>query len=232
MVTKNQRFYVKKTLKTHRHKKYTTDILLSEAHSLKNFIVYPNVLRPELVTPVLFLARFLFFNNGLYFNKVCLDMGCGSGVQGIVMSLYGAKKVIFSDISHDAVKNTKENVSKFKVSQKSQILEGDLFEKILTKFDIIVFNHPFFPENPIKDIPVSSAILDSGNLIHRFLKEAKTYLKAGGKIIMPFYDIAGVVNDPKVQAPKHSYKVRLLFTVTVKSGLQLGKILIYELQNC
>lgn len=215
-------------LKVHRHKKYKIDIKLAEDYVLRGFIVEPTVLRPEVMT-ALHLARYLFFNNGLYMGQRVIDMGCGSGIQGIVMALRGAEHVIFSDISSVAVKNTRENIKKLRLSARSTVLQGDLFKKVRGKAKVIVFNHPFFPARPEAENPFTRAILDPGELIHRFFKEARRHLETRATIVMPYFHLAGPVNDPSRQALKHGYKVTKKFSAIVKSGIQRGKISIFEI---
>ena len=95
---------------------------------------------------------------------------------------------------------------------------------------MIIFNHPFFSENPIPNIPVTNAIFDPGDLIHRFLKEAPQYLNKGGYLIMPFFHFAGETNDPELQAPSHGYKVVLKHRVDVDDeNIQKGLFSVYQI---
>ena len=64
---------------------------LSKDYILKDFIVHSGVLRPEKMS-ALSLAQWLFSHNPLYKNKVVLDMGCGTGIQGITMAKRGCQK--------------------------------------------------------------------------------------------------------------------------------------------
>jgi len=215
-------------LQQHIHDSYKIDITLSEGHILKDFTVAKNVLRPEKMAAV-YLARYLFFNNGLYKNKVVVDMGCGSGIQGIVASLYGAKKTIFTDISPDAVENCKLNVEHYKLNEASEVVKGDLFQNVNNKADLIIFNHPFFSDDPIPESPISKAMLDSGDLFQRFLRECKNRLNGGGIIITVYFDVAGDTNNPSIQGVKNGYIVTERFNLKVSTGLQKGHILIHEL---
>ena len=108
-LTEKQQRQLEKQLESHRHERYEVDIDLAEGHKLEGFVVHPNVLRPEKMT-ALYFARWLFYNNGLYLDKNVLDMGSGSGIQGVVMGLYGAKQIIFTDLSLAAVENSKKNI--------------------------------------------------------------------------------------------------------------------------
>ncbi len=228
MLNRRQKAQVDRQLESHTHRRYEVDIKLGWGGTLKNFVVHPDVMRPELMTS-LHLARWLFSHKDLFYKRNALDMGCGSGIQGVVMGLYGAKYVAFSDISQQAVRNARENARKYNLSGKSVVVKSDLFENMTGKFDIMVFNHPFFPANPMKGSVVSSAMLDNGNLICRFLEDAKNYLNAPGVIIMPFFHLAGPLNDPGIQAPKHGYKIVDEARKKISIGLQKGVISIYEI---
>lgn len=228
MLTEIQEKQVQKQLKNHNHETYQVDIELAKDHVLKNFTVYKGVLRPEVVTAY-YLAQHLFFSNSIYKNKTCIDMGSGSGIQGIVMGLYGAKKVIFTDIMKPAYENTRQNVEQFNLTDISLCLQGDLFQKVKEKADIIVFNHPFFPAKPTPEQSITYAMLDQGTLLQRFLDQAKNYLKPNARIIMPYYTMAGKVNNPLQQAPKKGYNVHERFKAKINKGLQQGEIAISEL---
>lgn len=228
-LTIEQARQVKKQLKAHEHKNYKVNIELTEGDVLKNFIVHSNVLRPEKMT-ALYLAKWLFFNNGIYKNKVVIEIGSGTGIQGIVAGLYGAKKVILSDLSHAAVVNSEANVKQFKLQEKVVVFEGDLFEKVKAKADVIIFNHPFFSDGTLEQLRASSAMLERGKLIHTFFDQAKDHLYKNGVIIMPYYHIAGPINDPAKQAIRHGLTVAERFRLSVKNGLQKGDISVYEIR--
>jgi release factor glutamine methyltransferase len=215
--------------KTKRIKKY--NFKLGELFSLKNFQGFPEVLSPNLIT-ARFLASWLYYNNGLYLNKTVIDMGCGSGIQGITSALNGAKKVIFSDVSEAAIKNTIKNIDTYKIREKSIVLEGDLFEKVRNKADVIVFNHPFFADKLEKG-KISRSLADREGLIHVFLRNAKNHLKKNGLIIMPYDECAGPANHPKIQGEKHGYEVSLRFKEKIDSIVKKGDFsynTIYELR--
>jgi tRNA1(Val) A37 N6-methylase TrmN6 len=230
-LTSSQKAQIEKQFTNHQHQRYMADIVLTDGEILKNFIIEPNVYRSDIMSAGIYLARWLFFHNGLYQDKDVLDMGCGSGLQGMVMALYGAKSIILTDISSEAVANTRENIKQYKLKNSVKVVQGDLFENVESKFDVIVFNHPFFPDNPLPDKPVSRSMLDKGDLLQRFLSEAKRFLKPDGVIISPFLDLAGDINNPATLGPKYSYAVETCFTCQTKAGIQPGKFSVYKLSK-
>lgn len=205
--TKSSKEHIKYNFRQHQHKKYKINLEINKKLTLKDFIVLPNVLRPEKFT-ALSLARLLYKNRKQYKNKVIIDMGCGTGIQGVTAALIGAKKVIFSDISPVAVRNTKANIKKFKIKSKSIVYKGDLFQKIKKKADIIVFNHPFYTQKLSKKrTHIAKSIMADDALIHNFFVSAKKHLKRNGLIIMPYFLSAGKKNNPAAQCVKHGYQV-------------------------
>lgn len=228
-LTPKQKKQVALQLKAHGHALYKTDIEIAGGLVLKDFAVLSNVLRPEVMS-ALQLAQWLCLNNGLYAGKIVIDIGCGTGIQGIVAALCGAKQVICSDVSDDAVKNAILNIKNYKLQKKVKVVESDLFNKIKQKADVIIFNHPFFSDGSMKEqLNADFAMLARGSLIHRFFDDAKRFLKPRGVIIMPYFHMAGPVNDPGIQALKHGYKVIERFRMNIKTGLQKGEVSIYEI---
>ncbi|MBD3313892.1 methyltransferase [Candidatus Woesearchaeota archaeon] len=209
--------------------------------------IYEGVMRADQMTSA-YLARYLSWNNELYAGKTAIDMGCGCGLLGLVMARYGAERVIMSDISPEAVKNTKDNLRMWKGSEQRyikdtyepvkggllikylcEVVQGDLFENINEKADLIVFNHPFF-DGYSSEAPFSMA--SKGDTLERFLEQAKDYLfEDNSRIIMPFYHVAPEDNDPGIQGPKHGYKVKTMRHFDAKKGMQQGPVSIYELSK-
>lgn len=232
MLNEKQNEQLVKQLLAHQNDRYEIDLEVAQGFVLKDFTVYKEVLRPEGMA-ALYFSSWLFYNNGLYENKTVIDLGSGSGIQGIVCALCGAKKIIFSDISPNAFENTKENVANFDLQNIAQVYLGDLFEKIKEKADVIVFNHPFFPDFPDGDFPelTLKTMVDNTGLIHRFLEDAREHLNKDGLIIMPYFELAGPENHPMAQGEKHGYDVRLACRIKTKKGLQKGEITVYILSR-
>lgn len=223
-MSERQKKRLEKELKAHKHDDYEVDIRFDENNTLEGFIVQEHVLRPEKMVAIV-LARWLLQNKELYKEKKVIDMGSGSGIQGVMMGLNGANSITFTDISPDAVENSRMNAKKFKL-EKYKALRGDLFENITEKADVIIFNHPFF--NRKTDEALNKSMI--GKTIHNFLEDAKEYLETNGFIIMPYFHLAGKENDPREQAGKHGYEVEILFHERVETPLQKGPVSIYKLK--
>lgn len=110
-----------------------------------------------------------------------LEIGVGSGIQiKTILNLGVKKENIFGvDINPEAVKKCKElEVNCFK---------SNLFENVSEKFDVIIFNPPYLPEDKIE--PIDSRIITTGGkngseLINKFLIDAKKYLEERGRIFL------------------------------------------------
>lgn len=105
-----------------------------------------------------------------------LDVGCGSGILGIVAALIGCDNVYGIEIDPDAVNAAKENVIRNGLSDKVKIAEGDLTKGVDFEADIVVANLTV-------------------NLIEMLTADVKKHLKKGGK-----YICSGILAEQKEQA--------------------------------
>jgi len=110
-----------------------------------------------------------------------LEIGSGSGIQLETAKKSGIKKknILGCDINKTAVKACKE--------LGFNCMESNLFSKIKGKFDLIIFNPPYLPEDTRE--PKESQIATTGGkkgneITQEFLKQAKYHLKAKGKIFL------------------------------------------------
>ncbi len=198
---------------------------------LRDFQVSASVLPPQKTASV-FLASWLATRSELYQGKRVLDMGCGSGIQGIVVALKGAAAVVLSDVCSVAVSNTRMNIARWELEHVTEVTCGDLFEPIEGRFDLIVFNHPFFSSAAGVNRP-SRAVFDEGQLIHRFLSQAHAYLDHGGSIVMPYFHPAGTSNDPALQGPVNGYVVSAeVSRRRMALDWLTGEVSVYRLSPC
>lgn len=122
-----------------------------------------------------------------YAHRKVLDMGTGSGIQALT-ALEKTKDVSAVDIDPLAINLLKKKEVNAKVS--------DLFSNVKGKFDLIIFNPPYLPADKRED--ADSARSTTGGkkgyeLIEKFLKRAKRFLKKDGKILIVFSSLTGNV---------------------------------------
>ena len=87
-------------------------------------------------------------------DLACLDLGTGSGVIAVSLAKYLPRvKVTAVDLSVDAVKLAQENAELNKVVDRVDVVHSDWFERVPGKFDLIVSNPPYIPEEEMDDLP-------------------------------------------------------------------------------
>lgn len=114
-------------------------------------------------------------------NLKFLEIGAGSGIHLETAYNNGIKKenIFSSDINMSSVGHC--------TSLGYNCVYSDLFDNIKGKYDIIVFNPPYLPEDS-REPPESSLSTTGGSkgieIILRFLKDAKNYLEKEGIIFL------------------------------------------------
>lgn len=115
-----------------------------------------------------------------------LDIGTGTGVQAIgAAELERVKFVQAVDVNEDAVKELQERVKRQGLD-KIKVKYSDLFSDISGRYDTIIFNPPYLPE----DVKVKDLALDGGKkgyeVLRRFFSEVKDFLTDDGIILIVF----------------------------------------------
>lgn len=124
-----------------------------------------------------------------YAKGKVLDLGTGSGIQALT-AFKKTKNVLAVDINPSAVEQLKKKGIKARIS--------DLFSNVKGKFDLIIFNPPYLPEDERE--PQDSSTATTGGkkgyeTIERFLKQAKKFLKKDGKILLVFSSLTGNIEN-------------------------------------
>ena len=73
-------------------------------------------------------------------DKTLLDVGTGTGILAITGILLGAKSTLAIDLDLDAVRIANENASRNKVTEKIDVVHGNLMDKVQGKFEVVVVN--------------------------------------------------------------------------------------------
>ena len=132
-----------------------------------------------------------------------LDLGTGSGIQAEA-ALRHTKDVLAVDIDKESVEYVNKKGIKARIS--------DLFSNIKEKFDLIIFNPPYLPENEVED-KESKRITTGGKygyeILERFFSQADDYLNKNGKILIVF---SSLTNKNKINKiiKENNFKFKLL----------------------
>jgi release factor glutamine methyltransferase len=229
-MSSEQKALVSKQWEKHQHDDFVVDYDVSgEKDLLEGFVINKGVWNP-LIASGRYHARYFFYHSNLFQGKTVAEIGCGSGLIGIVMAKYGAQYVTMSDISEKAVQNTKQNIKKFNLGAVASVLKGDLFENITKKVDLIVWMIPFFSGYPEGGDHISASMIMPPELFERFLVKAKNYLNPGGVIVLPSFELGGELTDPVLVAPRFGYEVRTTWSHRSINNIQQGMLYMHELR--
>lgn len=95
-----------------------------------------------------------------------LDVGCGYGVIGIILSSFFDVNVDMVDVNKRAIHLTNMNIKANNVSNVSAFY-SDIYSNVDKKYDVIVTNPP---------------IRAGKDIVYKFLFDAKNYLVCGGSL--------------------------------------------------
>lgn len=133
------------------------------------------------------IPKFLKQNSNIKF----LEIGSGSGIQLQTALELGIKRknIFATDINSLAIENCR-NLG-------FNCIKSNLFEKIKGKYDIIIFNPPYLPED--KREPKNSRIATTGGIyggeiINLFLEQSKKHLNKKGRIFILISSLTKKIN--------------------------------------
>ena len=168
--------------------------------------------------------------------STALDFGTGTGCLAIALAVKcpGAK-ITAVDVSAEALALAGENAARHNVTGQIQFLRGDGFAAFSTdeSFDLIISNPPYIPTAEIATLQPEvrdfdpGAALDGGadglDFYRRLAREAKSFLKPDGRIMLEFGDgqdgtIRNIFEAEKwiVEAVKEDYSHRARILIARK----------------
>jgi len=106
-------------------------------------------------------------------------------------------------------------------------VHSDLFNSLIGKFDTIIFNPPYLPEDPMES--AESALATTGGkqgyeLLERFIRHAPKFLKRNGRIIVAF---SSLTDKEKIE--KIITESNLLFVELAKQKVSFEELYVYAL---
>jgi release factor glutamine methyltransferase len=152
----------------------------------KNLVVFPKI---GYQTNILGLHRmnfqyteFMGRNLLVRPGDIVLEIGTGCGLIALIAGDI-AEHVIATDINPKAIDCARMNMLR-NGANNIDTRVGDLFSPLGDeRFDLIVWNMPFYFDKAVKDIESSNGFHTTGqDMIKRFIKEVPDYLKKGGKV--------------------------------------------------
>lgn len=146
--------------------------------------------------------------------KKVLEIGCGSGIQLQTLEKSGVKKenILGVDIDKSALNHCKK--------LGFNVLYSNLFENIKEKYELIIFNPPYLPENKFDKKKDTTGGKNGGEIINEFLKQAKNHLTEKGKIILLTSSLTKGINW-------NNYKKKLLG----KKKLFFERLYVFEISE-
>ncbi len=117
---------------------------------------------------ILYFANFT--NNDIY-DKLILDLGCGTGRLAIGASLLGAKKVYAVDIDPIAIEIAKNNAIKSGCTD-IEWIEQDI-SQCSKRAEIVLQNPPFGVQTKGQDVIFLKKALELGNIIYTLHKSGE-----------------------------------------------------------
>jgi precorrin-6B methylase 2 len=143
------------------------------------------VLRPDVFTPThttVMMADALEINPG----DVVLDMGCGSGVLGIVAARLGAGRVIGCDVSAAAVGVSADNAHHLGLKERTEFRQGYLFAPVAdVEADVVIGDVSGVPDAVAEVMPWASGGPTGAELPIEMLETLGPHLRAGGRLYLP-----------------------------------------------
>ena len=123
-----------------------------------------------------------------------LDVGTGSGIQALTAAeSKNIKEILAIDINEEALQQLKQ---KTKLLRKIQVQKSDIFENVEDKFDTIIFNPPYLPQDKgIEDLALYGG-KKGWEISERFFNQVSKYLVAKGKILFLF---SSYTNKEKIE---------------------------------
>lgn len=120
-----------------------------------------------------------------------VDIGCGSGVGGIVAGRHRGSRIVLADVNPAALALAATNAELAGVAPRAEIVASDILANVTGAFDLVIANPPYMAD------PGRRAYRDGGGahgeaLALRIAREALERLSPGGRLVL--YTGAAIVD--------------------------------------
>lgn len=155
-----------------------------------------------------------------------LDLGTGSGIQALtIVDNIQVKEIVAVDINEEAVRELNKKI-KEKEIKKITAIQSDLFENVYGKFNLIIFNPPYLPQDKgLKDEALYGG-KHGWEISKRFFKEAASHLLQEGKVLFLF---SSLTNKEKINQIIH--ESLLQFTQIDQQKLHFEELFVYLIEK-
>jgi methylase of polypeptide subunit release factors len=201
-----------------------TGQIVVDIPKLEHFIIKKYVYSPAYFTAAMAWLEYISERTK---NKTFLDMGTGSGVVATYVARNGhPRRVVATDISPQAIENTKANAEQYGLKEPYfQVYEGDVYSALKQEatFDVIFWNFPWnAPDQDIEEILRERNIIITPEKVNqlkavfdkqsqglrRFIADGVKYLNPGGEILLGGSELSrnDIIYD---EAKQHGYTVEV-----------------------
>ena len=207
-----------------------------------DFIVDERVLIPRPETEILVETVLKKTDNNLYHDRTITVIDIGTGSGNIAVSL--AKnisdiKIYASDISQEALAVANENIQRHDVTDKIQLLHGNVFEAFSSnvkngQVDFIVSNPPYVSKSESKNLepelidhePLLALIGGEDGLFFykQIIKDAADWIKPGGYLIIEIGETLAYSIIKLMQNELHYDEIEIINDLQGKERIISAKI--------
>jgi methylase of polypeptide subunit release factors len=119
--------------------------------------------------------------------NLAFDIGTGTGILALALARRGVAKIVATDIDPRALACAKENVARFALQDRIEVLGKDMFPEGLA--DLIVCNPPWIPARPSSSL--ERAVYDpKSQMLRAFLGGVAKHLLPNGEAWLVLSDLA------------------------------------------
>lgn len=124
-----------------------------------------------------------------------IDIGVGSGILSFQLIQNGFENIFATDSNKNSIIGVSEECKRLGFEDKITLSHGDLFADYKGEADVIVFNPPWLLAKHKLEEGIDKAMYYEEDLFPRFFEEAKKHLKADGKLVLIFSNLAQEVDN-------------------------------------